>query len=301
MDKNRIGYLASLGFARMEPEEVLKSLSELGYKAVEWTLAHFNPRSKSIEELKELFRLTGSFGIEISEVVVQQDFVTFDESARRDRIELVKECIKAAGAVGVKVLNVFTGPAAWNPKAPVLFRDIQEGQAWDMVLGAYDELVPMAEKNDVYLAVEAVFSMLCRDYYTTRVLIDHFDSPHLGVNMDPSHYVLYRNDAAWAVRQFGGKIKHVHLKDVVGVPGESGKSFLFPLLGEGLIDWKAFFQALDEVGYEGYASVEFESFTYGRQILGNDPIKTAALSMEQVERLLEGDVRLETSDMRLQT
>lgn len=286
MDKSRIGYLASLGFAGMKQEEVLKNLSELGYKAVEWTLAHFNPRSKSTEELRDLVKLTESFGMEVSEVVVQQDFVTFDESARKDRIELVKECIKAAGEVGVKVLNVFSGPAAWNPKAPVLFRDIQEGQAWDMVLGAYDELVPLAEKNDVYLAVEAVFSMICRDYYTTRVLMDHFDSPHLGVNMDPSHYVLYRNDAAWAVKQLGDRIKHVHLKDVVGVPGEAGKSFLFPLLGEGLVDWKAFFQSLDDVGYEGYASVEFESFTYGRQILKNDPVKTAALSMEQVEQLI---------------
>jgi len=288
MDKSRIGYLASLGFAHMKPEEVLKSLSELGYKGVEWTMAHFNPRNKSTEELKELVRLTEDFGMEISEVVVQQDFVTFDEGASKDRIDLVKECIQAAGEIGVKVLNVFTGPAAWNSKAPVLFRDIQEGQAWDMVLSAYGELVPLAEKNDVYLAVEAVFSMLCRDYYTTRVLIDHFDSPHLGVNMDPSHYVLYRNDAAWAVRQWGDRIKHVHLKDVVGVPGESGKSFLFPLLGEGMMDWKGFFQSLDDVGYEGYASVEFESFTYGKQILNSDPVRTAALSMEQVEQLIAG-------------
>ena len=52
------------------------------------------------------------------------------------------------------------------------------------------------------------------------------------------------------------------------------------------MDWKAFFQSLDDVGYEGYASVEFESFTYGRQILNNDPLKTAALSMEQVEILI---------------
>lgn len=287
MDKSRIGYLASLGFGRMQAEEVLESLSELGYKAVEWTLSHFNPGTKSTDELKKLVELTKSFGMEISEVVVQQDFVTFDESARKDRVELVKRCIKAAGDVGVEVLNVFTGPAAWDSKAPKLFADIQEGQAWEMVLGAYDELVPLAEKSGVYLAIEAVFSMLCRDYYTTRVLIDHFDSPHLGVNMDPSHYVLYRNDAAWAVRQFGDKIKHVHLKDVVGVPGESGKAFLFPLLGEGMVDWGAFFQALDDIGYEGYASVEFESFTYGRQILNNDPVKTAALSMEQVKRLIK--------------
>ena len=234
----RIGFMASLGYAAMEPREVCASLVDLGYESVEWTLAHCNPRDVSGNQVQRIATVTAEHGLALSEVVVQQDFVTFDESARRDRIELVKECIKAAGEVGVKVLNVFSGPASWDSKAPVLSRDIQEGQAWDMVLGAYDELVPLAEKSDVYLAVEAVFNMLCRDYYTTRVLIDHFDSPHLGVNMDPSHYVLYRNDAPWVVKQWGDKIMHVHLKDVVGVPGMPGDSFLFPLLGEGMVDWK---------------------------------------------------------------
>jgi inosose dehydratase len=107
--------------------------------------------------------------------------------------------------------------------------------------------------------------------------------------MDPSHYQLYGNDLPWVIGKWGSRIKHVHLKDVVGRPGLPMQDFIFPLLGEGSIDWEAFTRALDEVGYDGYLSVEFESFAYYRQVLGGDPARAAELSMEQVRGLFEGE------------
>jgi len=154
-----------------------------------------------------------------------------------------------------------------------------------MVLDAFGQFVAAAEKHDVDLAVEGVFGMLCHDYYTTRLLIDHFGSPRLGVNFDPSHDILHGNlDSAWIARQWGDKIKHVHLKDAVGVPA-MGK-FLFPLLGEGLVPWQDLFTTLDDIGYEGFMSVEFESFTYYRTVLGSDIKAAARLSMEQLKALI---------------
>lgn len=69
--------------------------------------------------------------------------------------------------------------------------------------------------------------------------------------MDPSHFRLYDNDVPWAVRRLGLKIRHVHLKDMVGRPGMMGREFTFPLLGEGVVDWKAFAAALGDVEYTG--------------------------------------------------
>jgi sugar phosphate isomerase/epimerase len=42
----------------------------------------------------------------------------------------------------------------------------------------------------------------------------------------------------------GEKIRHVHVKDVFGRAGVFGETFSFPFLGEGVIDWVAFFGAL---------------------------------------------------------
>ncbi len=47
MNTEKVGFATSLGFASMKPEEVLKTLSEIGYKAVEWRLAHLDPRKNS--------------------------------------------------------------------------------------------------------------------------------------------------------------------------------------------------------------------------------------------------------------
>jgi len=220
--------------------------------------------------------------MEISEVVIQQDLVHLDENVRKDRTELVKECIKTSSEAGIKTINLFTGPAPWNSEAPIIGKNIKEGKAWDMVFKSYDEIVSLAEKYKVELAVEGVWGMLCHDYYTTRLLIDHYDSEYLGVNFDPSHDILYGNlDVSWLIKQWGAKIKHIHLKDAVGTV----ENFIFPLLGEGLVDWNAFFKTLNDINYQGFCSVEFESFTYYRQILNNDPVEAARISMELIKKL----------------
>lgn len=286
-DPSKLGYLAGLGFGAWKPKDVVRCLAELGYSAVEWTLAHFDPRTHSDAELAELMEATREAGLTVSEVVVQQDYVTRDEAARADRVTHTIECLEAAARHGVETLNLFSGPAPWDPSAPTLGRDMPEGEAWDLVFAAFDELVPAAEQRQVKLAVEAVFGMTVRDYYTTLPLLARYPSACLGLNFDPSHYALYRNDIPYAVRQWGERIFHVHLKDCVGVPGGlPGETFTFPLLGEGTVDWPAFLAALDAIGYAGYMSVEFEAFTYYRTVLGNDPVRAARLSMEQCRALL---------------
>ncbi|HEY65477.1 MAG TPA: sugar phosphate isomerase/epimerase [Caldilineae bacterium] len=279
------GFLASLGFTSWKPEEVVRRLAELGYQAVEWPLAHYNPQTKGRDALSRLVRVSVAAGLEVSEVGAQHDMLTLDEDLRRSRVNLVRECIQVAGDAGVKVVNIFTGPAPWDPEAPRLGVDLSEGEAWDIIQQVFDELVLVAERSGVYLAVEAVFGHLAHDYYTVQELLRRYDSPRLGINMDPSHYRLYGNDIPWVIRQLGPRIYHVHLKDVIGRPGVHGKDFMFPMLGEGLIDWRAFVAALDEIGYTGALSVEFESFTYYRTVLKDDPVKAAAISMEQIKAL----------------
>ncbi len=278
--------MASLGYASMKPEAVVQSLAAIGYDAVGWTLAHFNPRVHTTEQLELLTYVARQAGLEVGEIVVQQDLVCLDEDLRADRLRFCLECIDAAANCGLDLLNFFTGPAPWDPKAPVIGSDMLEGAAWDMVLRAYEQIADAAEKKRVRIAVEGVWGMLCRDYYSTRRLIDHFDTPWLGVNLDPSHDILEDNlDSAWIVREWGiERIHHIHLKDAIGEP-RMGK-FLFPMLGEGLVPWKAFFQALDDIGYNGFCSVEFESFAYHDRVLKGNTEQAARLSYEQVQALL---------------
>lgn len=283
--ERQFGYMASLGFQNWNVEDVVKGLAGLGYSTVEWTLAHFDPRKDS-NELSRLASVPEKHGMRASEIVIQQDFVTLDPAAYEGRINLVAESIQAAAGIGIRVLNLFTGPAPWDPKAPRLGTDLTEGEAWKLVTAAFKRLLPLAKKHKVFLAVEPVFGHLCHDYYSIRELLSRFDSQFLAINFDPSHFQLYGNDIPWAIEQLAPFIRHVHLKDVIGKPGMPGREFTFPLLGEGTVDWVAFTRALDRIGYSGTLSVEFEAFGYFEKVLDGDPLQAAKLSMEQIKHLI---------------
>lgn len=284
-NQRKFGYMASLGFQTWIVEDVVKGLAELGYSTIEWTLAHFNPRHER-NDLLLLASMPEKYGMHASEIVVQQDFVTLDHSLYEARLSLVLKSIVAAGSIGINVLNLFTGPAPWDPQAPRLGIEISEGDAWKLVQDAYHRILPIAEKHHVQLAVEPVFGHLCHDYYSTRELFRRFDSEYLALNLDPSHLQLYGNDLPWVIEQLAPYICHVHLKDVVGKPGMPGRDFIFPLLGEGTVDWISFTNALDRIGYTGTLSVEFEAFGYFEKVLKSDPLKAAALSMDQIRQLI---------------
>jgi sugar phosphate isomerase/epimerase len=286
MFEDRIGFMASLGLARMPATRVVAELRALGYRAVEWTAVHFNPRTKSATELRGLVEMARNEGLATSEVVVQQDYVTTDEARRADRIAYTLEAIEACAEAGVSTVNLFTGPAPWDESAPRIPAGLSLGAAWDMVTDAFRLIVPALERYQVHGAVEGVFGMICNDYRSTEALIESFGSPWLGVNFDPSHGTLRDDsDTGWIVRQWGKRrIKHVHLKDAVGIP-EIGK-FVFPLLGEGNVDWKGMFAALRDIEYEGWLSVEFESFAYHERVLKGDTVEAARRCMSDVRALL---------------
>jgi sugar phosphate isomerase/epimerase len=287
----RYGFLAGLDFADRPAEEVADALAGLGYEAVSWPFARIDPGRQSDDDRRALLSATQAAGLAVSEWIVQLDFVHPDPVVRRERIELAAAAIRGVAELDLSAqptaapVNLFTGPAPWDPDAPRLGRDLTEGEAWGMVRAAFDALVPVAQESGVGLAVEGVFGHLVHDYYTMLELLRHYDSPALGINLDPSHGVLVGNDIPWVVRQLGSRIRHVHLKDAVGRPGMFGETFVFPLLGEGVVPWADTFAALDEVGYDGYLTVEFESWDYYRQVLHHDPVEAARVSLEILGRL----------------
>ena len=282
----KLGFLPREGFEEWQPLDVCRELAAIGYQGVEWSRHHFRPREMSRSQLQSLVTMPADLGLEVSEIFIALDYVVRDEHQRRDHIELTKECIVAAAQIGVNVVNVSTGPQRWMPGYVRIPEEMSEGTAWAMAFDAFDQIVPVAEANQVYLAVEGVWGMVAHDYYTTLPLFQRYDSEYLGINMDPSHGSLCRNDIPWVVKQWGPRIRHSHLKDSAGLPGHDGHTFIFPLLGEGQVDWTGFFDAMADIGYDGFYSVEFESFSYYRKVLHGNMLAAARISWDNVQALL---------------
>jgi inosose dehydratase len=274
----RAGYLVCLGYDDWPPERTVDSLAALGYRWCEWSLGHY--RVGDAASLARLRSLTEQGGLKVSELIAQQDYVAPDPAIWTRRVEQTEQSIRDAAAAGIGVVNVLSGPNLWETGARKVPDDVPASRAWELVWSAFDRIVPLAEREGVGLAFEACWGTLCDDYFTTADLMTRYDSSALGINFDPSHYVLRRQPIDWVIRRWGTRIRHVHVKDVIGEPGMEGDTFMFPLIGEGRTDWALFFGALDEVGYAGALSVEFESYRYYEQVLGRDPEAAARTGIE---------------------
>ncbi len=267
-----------------QTDDAIRVLSSEKYDGIEWMLGyHFN----SIPQLKSLAEKTRKAGVDVSNIMCWQDLVTSDDNVRTGRTKVLQNYIEAAGNLGIPIFNVFTGPMTWNPSHEKIGRDISEGKAWSTVKDAFSEIIETAEENQVVVTLEAVFGMLVHDYYSMREFLSYFESKNMGVNLDPSHLILYGNDPSWAVSRFGQRIRHVHVKDAAGKFGVLGEDFVFPFLGEGLVDWNAFFGALRDVGYSGYLSLEFENDAYLSNVCHGDWTLAAREAKLRLSSLLQ--------------
>lgn len=282
----RWGYLAVLDYETWPAERVAETLGRQGYGAVEWTLAHFNPASMKDAELDAVFAASRKHGLAVSEIAVQQDLVCADKAEQNRRVELTVATAKAAAARGVNLVNVLTGPNRWEAGHVDVGQAMPEGEAWALLLDAYARMLDGLAEVGAVAALEPCWGGLAHDFHSTGVLLRRFGThPAFGINFDPSHFALARDDLSWVIAELAPYIRHVHMKDVAGMPGRDGKEFIFPLIGEGLVDWKAVFAALDAAAYRGVMSVEFESYRYYRTILKSDPARASELSMEQLRAL----------------
>jgi sugar phosphate isomerase/epimerase len=145
------------------------------------------------------------------------------------------------------------------------------------IVAAYEQkYFPICEKHKVKILWEPhvnPFNIAISPIGFAALFKAFHDSPHVGLQLDPSHLAWQMIDPAACVREFAGKIHNVHLKDTeilqhvvrrAGIqPVDGSRWWRFRLPGAGVIDWKAFFAALADTGYSGGLNIENEDqFTY---------------------------------------
>lgn len=94
---------------------------------------------------------------------------------------------------------------------------------------------------------------------TLRAFLQKLNRPRVGVNFDPANMILYdKGDPIAALRALGPWLKQCHLKDArrTRVPGTWGEEVV---VGTGEVDWKAFFDVLAAIGFEGNLCIEREA------------------------------------------
>lgn len=208
------------------------------------------------------------------------------EGVRQRAAELMKKDAKAArklaDIVGHDiVVNGFTGSSIWHmiypfpPMSPEMidagYKDFAD--RWNPILDVFDaegvkfalEVHPTEIAFDIVSAERAVEALNGREAF--------------GFNYDPSHLGYQGVDYVEFIRQFSDRIYHVHMKDVYWSPvprsagvfgghinfGDSRRYWDFRSLGRGSVDFEEILRALNDIGYQGPLSVEWEDSGMDRE------------------------------------
>jgi len=116
------------------------------------------------------------------------------------------------------------------------------------------KLLPLAEKLNVIIGLENVWNNLWVQPDLYRNLVASFDHPFAQAYYDVGNHVKYLRPVHDWIHTLGGLIKKIHIKDyALAADNHSGK-FVHPR--DGSIDWPKMRQALEDVGYNGWITVE---------------------------------------------
>ncbi len=196
------------------------------------------------------------------------------EGVRERAAEEMIKTAKAAKKLGVSVVNGFTGSSIWHllyafpPVTPAMIDAGYEDFAkrWKPILDAF-------QAEGVKFALEVHPTEIAFDIVTAERALEALDNhPAFGFNYDPSHLGYQGVDYVEFIYRFQDRIFHAHVKDAAwsDVPKESGvfgghlgwgdrkRYWDFRSPGHGDVDFEPIIRALNEVGYAGPLSVEWE-------------------------------------------
>ena len=113
------------------------------------------------------------------------------------------------------------------------------GGAWKLFVEMLKPVVEHAEKEGVLLLIEPEPGLLIETADQFLELMQHIDSPAVGLNFDIGHAYCVGDDPATTIPRVAKYIRHFHLEDIAATRVHH---HLVP--GEGAIDFAATFRAI---------------------------------------------------------
>jgi sugar phosphate isomerase/epimerase len=196
------------------------------------------------------------------------------EGVRQRAAQEMMDTAKAAQAMGVKVVNGFTGSSIWHS----IYAFPPTSQAyWDQGFADFAKrwlpILEVFEQCDVNFALEVHPTEIAFDISSAERALEALKQhKRFGFNYDPSHLGYQGVDYVKFIRTFATRIYHAHMKDVwwnhgngdVGVFGghvsfgDSRRFWDFRSVGRGDINFEEIIVALNDIDYQGPLSVEWE-------------------------------------------
>ncbi len=226
---------------REEHFPIFGDLQAIGFDGIELQIsedneAHYAKAGKVIADL-------GMTATGVAGVPEDCNPASSDPAQRQRGLDYLRSQIDKTVALGGDVLG---GPLHSSFKVFTGQGPTEDELAWsaDVLRTAADH----AQNAGIRLALEFLNRFECYLLNTTDqtlALLDRIDHPAVGVHYDTHHAHLEEQDVGAAIRAAGDRIYHVHISESDrGTPGR------------GQVRWNETFEALQEIGYDGWLTIE---------------------------------------------
>lgn len=203
------------------------------------------------------------------------------EGVRQRAAEEVIKTAKVAKMLGLDTVIGFTGSPIWHmlysfppiPKGRIEKGFEEFAERWIPILDEF-------QKMGVKFALEAHPTEIAFDIHSAHLTLKALNNhPAFGFNFDPSHFGYQHVDYVRFIYEFSERIFHVHMKDAywsdvpmgIGVFGghsdfgDNRRYWNFRSLGRGKVNFENIIRALNDIGYNGPLSVEWEDSGMNRE------------------------------------
>lgn len=255
---------------RLPLREALAKAKEVGADGVQIyaVSGEMDPDNLSKDARKELAKYIDSLGLKISALVGDLGGHGFqDKEANPAKIEKSKRILDLALDMGTNVVTTHIGIVPH-----------EQNEIYYAMQQACEELSQYANSLGAHFAIETGPEPAAH----LKSFLDTLSGKGVAVNFDPANMVMVTgDDPVQGVHTLKDYIVHTHVKDgvrlrevdprlVYGMLGFEPMShekiadmatdgpFQEVPLGEGKVDFDAYFQALVDIGYNGYLTIERE-------------------------------------------
>lgn len=267
------GRLRKAMIIREVTEAALQPLKEAGFQGVETT--HICPEAEADRGRATAEKL----GMRVHSVLRGwMEFNSPDPAKVADSLEKTRLALRSAKAYGADAILLvpcriggMPMPEAWdfdiafdsatghvtrvaagdNEKYAAYIK--AHNHATDTSRAAVEKLIPLAEELKVVIGLENVWNNLWVKPALFQNFVASFKNRWIKAYFDIGNHMKYAPSQEW-IRALGPLLAKLHIKDFKLNPDGHGGNFVHPR--EGSVNWPEVRRAIDEVGYDGWATIE---------------------------------------------
>ena len=243
-------------FKRYSLNEAIRMIAEIGYEGIELLCdsPHAYPPIFQDKEIHSFKNQIAKFRLVISNLnaftlysisdVYHPSWIEDDKVSRELRITHTINCIKLAKKIGAKNLST-------EPGGPVMGRKTNMKYLEKLFMEGLNRVVPIAEEENIKILIEPEPNLLLENSNQFLNFIKNFSTENVGLNFDIGHFYCVGEDPTEIIYKLSEYIEHFHLADIA-----SNRIHNHLIPGEGSINFRSVFKAIEGIGYKGFVTVE---------------------------------------------